>query len=223
MSDFSWSACAFDLDGTLLDSHRGIVWAAEAAVAEVLPCHRLVGFGDAIGARVPALFARCLPDARPEQILEVGLAFRRYYDEEGWRRSELFPSIRETLSELTNQSVSCHVVTNKPEHSTRNILQFHGIWNHLTRVISPDTGVGYADKSGALASLVSDLPVEAAAVVYVGDTVEDYQAAKCSGTGFVGAAYGYGRAGFLAHDGIILCPSPDDLLECLRAPLHNPG
>lgn len=217
MSDGPWAACAFDLDGTLLDSHRGIIWAAETAVAEVLPEARLVGFGDAIGARVAELFKRCLPGADPERVVEVGLAFRRLYDSEGWRRCDVFPGVREALAQLAHSGTPCHVVTNKPSRPATDMLALHGLHTFFGSVTSPDSGAGHVDKAAALASLVARLGVAPADLLFVGDTVEDHDAAVRNGTPFLGAAYGYGRAGLARLQNVTMCSDSRELAQCVTS------
>ena len=201
----------------MVDSHRGIRWAAEVAVSEVLPQSHLVGFGEAIGARVPELFRQCLPEASAVQLTSVGKAFRRIYDTEGWSRSNLFPGVREALQSLTASGVTCHVVTNKPSGPTGDMLALHGLRELLGEVVSPDSAPGHGSKEAALASLVRGLRLSADSVLYVGDTVEDHDAAAAVGTAFIGAGYGYGREGLLALPQVVVCSDPQGLLACVTA------
>lgn len=212
-------ACVFDLDGTLVSSSEGIEWAARKAVAEVAPQLELVGFADAIGARVPVLFARCLPSASPEEVKHVGLAFRRWYDSDGWRRSSLFPGILDTLALLRASGVSLHIVTNKPLLPSVAILESNGVREMFRRVVSPDSPPGHADKLAALTALLTEELLDPRQTVYVGDTIEDYAAAAAAGTLFVGAAYGYGRQGLRRQEGVVLAESGADLCGLLSRAL----
>jgi phosphoglycolate phosphatase len=213
-------ACVFDLDGTLVSSSEGIEWAARKAVAEVAPQLELVGFADAIGARVPVPFARCLPSASPEEVKHVGLAFRRrWYDSDGWRRSSLFPGILDTLGLLRASGVSLHIVTDKPLLPSVAILESNGVRELFRRVVSPDSPPGHADKVAALTALLTEELPDPTRTVYVGDTIEDYAAAVAAGTLFVGAAYGYGRQGLRRQEGVVLAESGADLCGFLSRAL----
>lgn len=209
MTGRSWAAYVFDLDGTLVDSREGIEWAARKAVERAAPGQQLVGFGDAIGARVPLLFRGCLPTATAEQVAAVGAEFRRLYDKDGWRMSRPFEGVRELLEALSI-TASCHVVTNKPARATHDILGEHSLRRLLDRVVSPDSAPGHPDKRAALASLVADLGHPPPDVVYVGDTLEDHAAAAHAATAFVGAGYGYGRAGLHSAD-LLVVDTPQEL------------
>lgn len=212
-------ACVFDLDGTLVSTYAGIEWAARKAVAEAAPQHELVGFSDAIGARLPVLFARCLPSASPEERLQVGLAFRRFYDTDGWRRSSLFPGIFDTLGLLWANGVSLHIVTNKPSFPAAAILEMNGVRQLFDRVVSPDSAPRHADKAAALRALLTEEGTDARDAVYVGDTTEDYDAAAAAGTFFVGAAYGYGRKRLIGQKDVVLAGSGADLFWLLSRAL----
>ncbi|MDP3713050.1 MAG: HAD family hydrolase [Mycobacteriales bacterium] len=200
-----WTAVGFDLDGTLVDSRPGIEWAAREAALVAAPGHDLVGFADHIGARVPALFERCLPQAGPEVVVEVGRAFRRLYDDEGWRRCTVYPGVVDLLDALVAAGTTCHVVTNKPSTPTAAILALHGLDRWVSSAVSPDSPPTHPDKDAALAWLVGQRAWVPAEVLFVGDTVEDLEAATHSGTSFIGAAYGYGGAGLRQVPGALLC------------------
>lgn len=211
------STFVFDLDGTLTDSAPGIEWAAHQAVLDACPEHELLDFGAAIGARVPELFARCLPRATPSEIAAASLAFRRCYDDQGWRRSSLFSGIAEMLKQLRDGGHEIDLVTNKPSAPTKAMLALHGITSYFDVVVCPDSGSGHLNKADALIWLVVERALDRAATTYVGDTAEDLEAASAAGIGFVAAAYGYGRSGLEAASPSRVCSDPMLLLDILTA------
>jgi phosphoglycolate phosphatase len=201
--------CIFDLDGTLIDSRRGIVWAARLAAERAAPAAHLTGLDEAIGARALELFTACLPDQTPEVVAAVIAEFRRAYDNEGWRMADLYDGVPEVMSQLEERGIRRYIVTNKPALPTRQILDATGLSRWVDEAVSPDTPNGGLEKRFALRSLVERLAVDRSEVVYVGDTVEDGAAAAFAGVRFVGVSYGYGASLLRSMSGPLIAAAKD--------------
>src|SRR5690349_17735314 len=112
----------FDLDGTLVDSRPGIQRSLRAAILRVFP-HVDPGVLDfEIGPPVRQMFQQTLKTVNPMELQQLELAFRTSYDSDGWKQTNAYTGVDETLDKLTRRGNICYVVTNKPALSTSRIL-----------------------------------------------------------------------------------------------------
>ena len=195
-------AVAFDLDGTLVDSRRGIDWAAAQAFAAELPDEPAPVLSRHIGPPVGEMLRRALPGKPDATIAALTAGFRRHYDAGGYRLTEPYPDVRAVLEELSPLA-PLFVVTNKPARPTAAILATLGLRDLFTDVMSPDSVPGHGTKGDALRFLCNAYHLDRARTVYVGDSSDDRAAAAGAGVRFVAVRHGYGDAALDA--------APDDL------------
>src|SRR3954471_18542076 len=117
----------FDLDGTLVDSVDGIEASVGHALRSCVPDRRSPDLREQIGPPIAKMFARMFPDLESATIEALIAAFRQHYDDQGCRLSRLYPGVTETLAALADRGSAMFVVTNKPLHATRVILQETGV------------------------------------------------------------------------------------------------
>src|SRR5947208_16431681 len=115
-----------DLDGTLIDSYRGIEASARYACESCLPERSLPSLREHIGPPIKEMFRRMFPDLPAYELDKLVCAFRREYDERGWRLCLPFADVVATLWTLRRRGVRLFVLTNKPAHATRIILDAAG-------------------------------------------------------------------------------------------------
>jgi phosphoglycolate phosphatase len=185
----------FDLDGTLVDSLDGI----EASVAEALricfPDREIPNLREQIGPPIGKMFARMFPDLDFAEIEKLVAVFRRHYDDEGCVLSRLYPGVEETLATLSARGSKLFVLTNKPQHATRVILEQNSILRFFTEVVSPDTTTPpFSVKTEAAQALGERWRLAPATTALIGDGRDDCAAARASGFAFILAKYGYGAA-----------------------------
>jgi phosphoglycolate phosphatase len=187
----------FDLDGTLVDSYPGIRGSVAAAFAEVLPHVTVDVRREWLGPTIAEILRRALVaagivDETPLRSLEQ--AFRRHYDANGWRRSELFPDAALVLSQLHWRGVAAYVVTNKPQRPTAALLEYFGLRRLLVESVSPDRrSPPFTSKAEAIVDLLRRRDIDPNTALYVGDTADDARAAAAAGLAFVPVSYGYGN------------------------------
>ncbi len=206
----------FDLDGTLVDSKPGVFRSLEIAISQRLPEIDFATLSFKIGPPVLEMLRESLKVATEVELIQLEVAFRTEYDDNGWKLTTVYSSVRETLIELTQCGFFCHVVTNKPALATARILAHLGISNYFCEVISPDSlQPKFTSKAGMLNYLLEKHGISASDAIYIGDLPDDYSAAEQCGVGFVGVKYGYGMQ--LLNE---LCPlsvsSFDELLVLLK-------
>src|SRR6476646_2656615 len=135
----NFSNVIFDLDGTLADSLPGIESAMRFALAACLPERTLPSMRNLIGPPISRMLGRLWPDLTDEQLANLVTAYRRSYDTEGWRLSNLCPGVPEPLAALNRQGVNLFVLTNKPFLASRRILEYTGVLSLFRDVVSPDS------------------------------------------------------------------------------------
>lgn len=184
----------FDLDGTLVDSLSGITASIRHAVR---------GHGDEvshaqvrelIGPPVRQVLKGIVGDIPAADMDRIERDFRTAYDSAGWRQAELYPAALTVLQSLYDEAFQLFVFTNKPNRAAKAILGELGI-DHLFRAtVSKDSRVpGYVSKTEMLQTLMHDHGLVETDCIVIGDSQEDFHAARHMRTQFIFASYGYGK------------------------------
>lgn len=204
MSDFPFDIVCFDLDGTLLETHRDLGTAVNHALT-------LGGFAtvpvesakDLIGGGAKAMLKQAV-DAQTKD--DGGLdrdAFKRlykamlaYYGENYAVHTRPYPGVLKTLDTLEKRGVRLAVVTNKFESFARGVLTSLDLIDRFACVIGGDS-LGKGEDGEYRAKPLPD-PILAAqercgggSLVYIGDSSYDRDAARAADVPFIAACYGY--------------------------------
>jgi phosphoglycolate phosphatase len=202
----------FDLDGTLIDSARGIhasiVVACESlALAPPTLSQLRDQIGPPLKHYLPELLG--LPQHGRESLLgELLGQFRTHHDQLGWKDYQLFGGARELLETLESSGWELHLVTLKPRPLAEQILAGCDLAPLFQSLHAPQAPGAPFSKASCLEQLHRK---DGASHWYVGDTEADQEAAQRAGYRFAAAAYGYGycsRADATIH-------APLQLLESL--------
>jgi len=191
----AYSSFVFDLDGTLIDSVPGIDAAARAGLAQVAPGEWLPSLRTFIGPPIRTMLQRALGWTDPARLDALERAFRNHYDSRAWRESPPYPGVDAVLRELRARGCRLHVLTNKPQQATAQILDHLGWARLMDAVVSPQSHTPpFADKAAAAVDLRERYRLPATSTLLVGDSLDDQAAARAAGFAFVAAAWGYGDA-----------------------------
>jgi HAD superfamily hydrolase (TIGR01509 family) len=169
-------AFIFDLDGVLWDSY---------------PCYA-TALRDGSGARRESIVKRLLKGENIVGLLrEYGLSKARFSTLCCCAISELrlYPGVSQTLQILNERPVPLGVVTNLPAWLVRPLLDKSAVITYFATQIC---AAGKPNPSGLIRALGEMGRHRDASVFYVGDTVNDAQAATNAGVSFAWASYGYG-------------------------------
>jgi phosphoglycolate phosphatase len=184
----------FDLDGTLVDSVPGIQWSAEAAMRAcgmTQPCRDLTPL---IGPPIREILAHAAETSDPGELNRLEAAFRKVYDDDGWRRTVCQPGVIAMLGELRAAGLGLSVVTNKPSHATNLILPALAIGKFFQEVVCRDSvSPVFGSKAEMLGHLLGRQAIRPGDCIMVGDTMEDCHAAAHAGIACFLVAHGYGR------------------------------
>ena len=183
----------FDLDGTLVDSAPGIEFSVRAALAELGFDNSSANLRALIGPPIRIILQRLIGPAAEPQLDALESAFRRSYDSEGWRKTECYARVEQTLRNLSIRGCVLFVVTNKPRLATERILEKCGIRPLFREVLTRDAGQGFCSKRDMLCHLLQRYGLHAAACLMVGDTREDCDAANEAGMPAALVLHGYGQ------------------------------
>ena len=183
----------FDLDGTLVDSRPGILFSLKQAVRQVFPDSKPDSLEFNIGAPVREMLKRALEKPSEQKLDKLEAAFRSVYDGEGWKMTQLFPGVTETLKVFQSHDISMYIVTNKPSHSTGKILSHLGLSPYFLEIVCPDSHQPqFKEKTESLNYLLDKNAMQGEHVIYVGDTLDDLLTADALNVPFIGVEYGYG-------------------------------
>jgi phosphoglycolate phosphatase len=188
----------FDLDGTLVDSLPGIA----AAIGTAIPgrTEPIENLRLRIGPPVRSILNSLAAPSTEADLDRMESIFRSAYDSTAWQEAVVFPGIREVLEQLSAAGRRLFVVTNKPSQPAEGILRLLDLRSFFADVVSPDSVTPrFGSKSEMLLSLIGKWNLNIAESVFVGDTMDDYRAARAAGMDSVFLGHGYGRERILAE------------------------
>lgn len=191
-----WAGYLLDLDGTLVDSAPDIT----RALNHILELHELPPVSDArardwIGDGSRMLITRALAahGREPDDIEALFERFIDFYAADTGRLDALYPGTIEFLDALDGAGLPYACVTNKPGHLTDQVLEAHGIRHRFGAIFSGDSLPTRKPAPEPLLAACVELDVRIGAVLMVGDSLVDLQAAANAGCDFCLIRHGYWR------------------------------
>jgi len=199
------AAAMIDLDGTLLDTVPDIAAAAARMLATLeLPARSQDEIRGFIGKGIPTLVERCLQAGvgatQAEKLQSEAVAlFEQCYFEESGRRSAVYPGVFEGLERLRSLRLRLACVTNKAARFTLPLLEQKGLAPYFELVVSGDTLARKKPDPMQLTYICAEFALAPAAVLLIGDSVNDALAARAAGCPVLCVSYGYNEGGDV-HD-----------------------
>jgi phosphoglycolate phosphatase len=209
----------FDLDGTLVDSHRDLAKAANALVVElggaplaVDAIVRMVGEGAAVLVR-RALVASGI-DAGTPGALE---RFLTLYDGCLLDDTVPYPGTLDMLGAI-HGTHRLAILTNKPSQPTARILEGLRLGKFFDPVVGGDTPFGRKPDPAGLLHIVRQAGTTPDRTLLVGDSPADLGAARNAGTAICLARFGFGYtfAPEVLNGSEQIIDAPIDLLTVLQ-------
>lgn len=182
----------FDLDGTLVDSHRGIFGGAAYALCRLGYAARSEDIStDFIGPPLYDTFRALygMDDATARRAVAL---YREYYSEQGIYENDLYPGIEELLDALSRAGVQLALATGKPLPFAERVLSHLGLRCRFAAVFGTGFDGTYSDKADLLSHALTELSLPPSLAVMVGDRSFDMQAAVSTGIYPLGALWGFG-------------------------------
>ena len=214
----------FDLDGTLIDSRLDLVHSVNATLRHMkrpeLPDDVIASY---VGDGAPALIGRALgSEANNEKLVRSGLEyFLTYYREHKLDHTHLYDGILEALATLGNshngQPRKMAVLTNKPVHPSRAIVEALGLGKFFARVYGGNSfPTKKPDPEGAQ-TILRELKISAEETLIVGDSGVDVLTGRNAGIWTCGVTYGFAPHTLHHPPPDVLVDKPVELAEIFQA------
>ncbi len=190
----------FDLDGTLADTSHDLIAALnavladykEASVAPDLVRHLIsqgavglfgAGFGPQYGM---------MTDEKKQALFQ---AFVTYYEQGLLNQIALYPGIQAALCALSAQGFKMAICSNKLTHLVERILEHLQIKHHFPVVCGSDffNGIKKPDRRHVEGTMTqAGFEISKKNAIFIGDAMNDINAAKNTGIPSVFVTYGFG-------------------------------
>ena len=185
-------ALVFDLDGTLVDSRRDLATAVNATRADLgLDPLSLAEVVSKVGEGARNLVRRSLPAEIEGPAFEAAFrAFGGHYAAVCLDTTLPYPGIGELLSRLAGRTPLA-VLTNKPEATSRAILEGLGLASLFAEIVGGDTLPARKPDPVGIVHLGERFGRAPASLVLVGDSAIDEATARAAGCRFVLVEWGF--------------------------------
>lgn len=212
MSNFEY--ILFDLDGTLIDSKRGIVKCIRYALDKknipytddlldkmIGPPFR-VSMHDFLGLEMPII----------EQLISL---YRGIYEVEGWKNCSVYEGVENMLKTLHGEGKRLAVATSKPIKFTNMIVDGFNLRQYFDFVCGASSDASREAKCDVIQACLDSLNVEdKSKVLMVGDRLYDIEGAHQCGVKCAAILYGYGNIEeFEEYKADYVLPMPNDVVQ----------
>ena len=211
-----YEAVLFDLDGTLTQSHPGILECVKRGLVEmgkpVPPPEILRKF---IGPPLAYSFTTFCGMTMREA--EEGIErYRLHYNRDGIFECTVYEGIFPLLEELKKRNVKLAVATAKPGSMAKRVLEHFGFMPYLNCISANQEDEKGAGKVQLIQKALKEMGVSPEKAVMVGDTRFDCEGALLAQVDFIGALYGYGGEEELRKAGAKkLAADPEEIAKFL--------
>lgn len=214
MTETRYHTVLFDLDGTLIDSGKGITRCARHALLHFgidRECSQLRPF---VGPPLAYSFMEFANLSR-EEAEEAIRIYRERYRDKGIYENEVYDGIPEILDCLREAELTLAVATSKAEPYAKQILDICALSPYFQCVTGSEFDGRRTDKGEVIEETMRRLNLrskDADGIIMVGDRKFDAMGARQNGIACIGAAYGYAPPGELDVSGFVsFAGTPYDL------------
>src|SRR5712664_772139 len=185
-------ALIFDLDGTLIDSHSGLMPSGNTTLRETggeqLHEETISGY---ISHSAPQLVGRALGSSATEDECQRALKFfLAHYEEHKLDSTFAYPGVPEALEHLAAFPMA--VLTNKPVRMSVRILEALGLAKYFRAVYGGNSfETKKPDPLGAQ-TILREFGAAPSEAILIGDSEVDVQTARNAGTLAAAVNYGFG-------------------------------
>ncbi len=183
----------FDFDGTIADTAGDMINALNLLLKQKsMPLVDYDELRPHVSNGTPALL-RCGFDCSPGDAEFDGLRreFLDLYERNLCDRTVLYPGTVELLDKCRRSGIAWGIVTNKPEHLTRQIVHRLGLANQVTCIVGGDTLTTRKPDPAPVIFACEQAAVPPHCALFVGDSWRDIEAGRGAELTTVGVTYGY--------------------------------
>ena len=190
----------FDLDGTLLNTIDDLGYACNLALEKTgYPTYPIEAYPAKVGNGINNLIRRALPESErtEENVLRVREYFVPYYNEHNCDYTRPYEGIPEVLATLKAQGHLLAVASNKYQAATEKIVNhfFPGVFDvilgereDIERKPNPQIVFDILDRC---AKRTKTANAERQKILYIGDSLVDFETAKNAHVPFVACSWGF--------------------------------
>jgi phosphoglycolate phosphatase len=212
-----------DLDGTLIDSHPGILASCLAALRalghepdETLDIRRT------IGPPLEELMQILLQSYGDDRVGEAVAAYRQHYGESGLLGSVPYPGIGKSLEEMKRTGLRIYLATSKRAIFASRILDHLKFATYFDGIYGSVPSGELDHKPELLAHILSKHSLSPSHSLMVGDRRHDISGAHAVGMRGLGVLWGYGTRDELETAGADqLVDSPADLARTVLSMING--
>ena len=190
----SYKNILFDLDGTIVNSYKGITdsikYVTKTLNTEALSDDILKKF---IGPPLEKSFIKYCDDIDENNVEHAISLYREYYKETGIYDCTLYPNIIECLNILKNNNKYIYLATAKPKPFAKTILSYLHIDHFFNEVYGVDFNSSIKDKYTVMSHAIKDSNLDINASIMIGDREDDAIASKKLSIDILSVRYGYGE------------------------------
>lgn len=186
-----YKVIVFDLDGTLLNTSKGIFnsvrYAAQQLGLKQLEEYELKKF---VGPP-PTESYRKVYNLSEEQAKQAASLHRKYGLEKAVYEAEHYDGIQPFLQKLKLESKYLAVATLKREDIAKKVLNHFGLGEYFDTIVGIDVGESLT-KADTIGIVKKRLNLSDEPTVLIGDSPYDAVGAQEAGVDFIGVTYGFG-------------------------------
>ena len=185
----------FDFDGTLIDSAPGILEGFRLVLAAENIEPRMPLETGIIGPPLPQTMAALTGETDAARLEHLTARFKAAYDTEGYKVTEPYADLHDTLETLHRAGHRIVLVTNKRRIPTELLLAWLKLEQVIDAIFTPDTWTPpVKSKIDTLRRAIEQLGTDPARAVMIGDSRDDAEAAAANGLACIAVTHGYGDA-----------------------------
>lgn len=192
MKSHKYKAVIFDLDGTLLNTLEDLQDSVNYGLEKYgMPKRTLEEIRCFVGNGVRKLIERAVPkETTKEDEERVFAAFKEHYAEHCNDKTDLYPGIRELLTELKNRGYRMAIVSNKLQSGVDALSELY--FKEFTKVaIGGRENMPKKPEPDMVYEALRQLGVSKEEAVFVGDSEVDIATAKNAGMECITVAWGF--------------------------------
>ena len=183
----------FDLDGTLIDSKKGIINCFHYATSSL----RLKPIDDVaiqtlIGLPMSKMLKTLLGTEDEDLWKEALSIYRQRYDTAGYLEFEIYVGIDNLINDLFNNGRKLYVVSGKLDDFCKKIVKAIGIEDCFAGIYGSDKEGKFSEKAELIEYIMGHHQIDPKKAVMIGDKNIDIFAAKSNNILSIGVTYGYG-------------------------------
>ena len=177
----------FDFDGVLINSLPNMIYSWNKVRRKFKIDNQFTEFYKFIGLEFYEILENL--KIKKKDFLKIKKAYSKFSNE-GSNRIKLYKNVKKTLLKL-NKITPLAILTSKDKARTKKILKKLLSEISFQSVQSPTKKFRSKPSSDLLLKLIAENNVNLDQVLFIGDSVYDYQMAKRSHVKFIYAKYGY--------------------------------